>query len=815
MTPTVWIDAQRKALVEQWKTPVVRNGYALVASTVVTSILGGLYWVLAARNYTVEDVGVAAALISAQGFLTNLAAVVLTNLLNRFVPTAGRNARWLVCGAYLAGIVVTLIGCVVFVLGVRVWSPDLVDALNDGDFALWFIVSSACWVVFVNQDAVLAGLGEGPYVLFENFFYGIAKLVLLVALASSLPEQGVFLSWTLPLPLVVLAVNILVFGRLIPRHHAVTTEPLRRAVLARFIASDYLASLLWIATVGLMPIIVLQHSGADASAYVFTSWTIAYTLYLISRSMGMALTTAGAKEPQRLTILARRTLLENARIVVPVVVVLVAAAPWALALFGKDYATEADTMLRLFALSALPYIVTSTFLCVARVQRRMSAVIVVTTAMAALTLSLTFVFLYTVGPVGVGIAWLVAQTVVAIALLLTEFRSMWVAWIAMKRLEPLVAGARSLAGTSRSSQVMRRASALVSAEPTLGSQWRVSSLLASLHDVDLVELESRWNWERGVLRLARTETGARGLVRHADALRALRNRPELTEWNEIVPAIVAEGFETQKEKKAKPTPETKAEATQEPRSESTSRDEAEPESTNRIGWLVETKLTGWRAHDLATAARAPELIAATVDAMAPLYRGTAREITVDDALIEEWVDAPLRRLLRAHTLNGHRVNGALQEQADAMARVGAAMRDELIGRVIPCAFGHGDLWLGNVLVDPDEGTVTGIIDWDQSRDPDLPHIDIAHLVVANRAARSGLPMGRVVVRSLHDQDMWEPDELALLDGGGGFGECPVARRTLLLLAWLRHVSGLIDKSSRYTRSMVWRAQNTELVLERV
>ena len=51
------------------RDPLYRNGYALVLSSAATSVLGILYWVLAARLYSTAVIGVNSALLSALSFL--------------------------------------------------------------------------------------------------------------------------------------------------------------------------------------------------------------------------------------------------------------------------------------------------------------------------------------------------------------------------------------------------------------------------------------------------------------------------------------------------------------------------------------------------------------------------------------------------------------------------------------------------------------------------------------------------------------------------------------------------------------------------
>src|SRR4029079_17943340 len=126
------------------------------------------------------------------------------------------------------------------------------------------IVSVMLWIVFVLQDAVLIGLRKASYVLVENSGYRILQIALLFAFASVIPKSGIFLSWTAPLVLIVLVVNVLVFRNLVPAHVVRTraiAEPIGRNIIGPFVVVDYVSSMLWTAAIAFTPIIVLATKG--------------------------------------------------------------------------------------------------------------------------------------------------------------------------------------------------------------------------------------------------------------------------------------------------------------------------------------------------------------------------------------------------------------------------------------------------------------------------------------------------------------------------------------------------------------------------
>jgi O-antigen/teichoic acid export membrane protein len=77
------------SLAKHLREPMRRNAYALIAGTGLTSILGMIFWVFAARLLTSDAVGTGTALTSAMIFLGTLSTLGLGNALVRFLAPAG------------------------------------------------------------------------------------------------------------------------------------------------------------------------------------------------------------------------------------------------------------------------------------------------------------------------------------------------------------------------------------------------------------------------------------------------------------------------------------------------------------------------------------------------------------------------------------------------------------------------------------------------------------------------------------------------------------------------------------------------------
>jgi O-antigen/teichoic acid export membrane protein len=409
--------ARVAALRAHLRSPMLRSGYALVANEGVTAGLGLVYWLIAARAYSPTVVGLDTAAISAMMFIAGVAQLNLMSALLRFVPVLGANGRRFIAVCYLVSAVAALVCAGVFLLGLGLWAPALHGLTSNGAMAAWFVAATVAWCVFNLEDSALTALGRAVVVPMANGAYGVAKIVLLVALVAVSPHWGVYASWTAGLLVVLVPVNLHVFTRRRrPPDGALPT----RAQILRFVGLDYVGALLWLAAMTLMPIIVVGVAGASAAAYFSVAWMLSGPLLGVASSTGSAFVVAAAGDPARLAELARGVLRQTALMVIPAALAMALAAPLVLRLFGPAYADHGSATLALLALSAIPNIITTLYIRIYRVQGRLRAVVVSLAAQCGLVLALAPVLLVSMGIVGVAVAWLASQSIVALAQVLAD-----------------------------------------------------------------------------------------------------------------------------------------------------------------------------------------------------------------------------------------------------------------------------------------------------------------------------------------------------------------------------------------------------------
>jgi O-antigen/teichoic acid export membrane protein len=401
------------------RTPLYRNAYAWLVSTGLSSGLGILYWVLAARLYSPEVVGFSAALVSSMIFIAGVSQLNLMSALVRFIPNAGRHTTRLTAGAYGISIVLALIISAIFAaLSNRISGLDFFRF--DLQLAVLFSLATMAWSVFNLQDAALTGLRASVWVPADNILYAVSKIALLFWLAPRLPEWGIFVSWIAPAIVLILPFNVLIFRWLIPRHlqaAAPPTAPFPLRQLTRYIASNYLGSLFSLTSGRLLPTLVVAMAGPTAAAYFYLAWTISNSLKLATVQMATSLTVEGALDRATIALDGSKFLRLMIGLFVPAILVLVVGAPLLLRLSGPSYAAEGAGLLRLLSLAIIPNLVVSWYLSIARIRHQLRAIIFAEGALALLTLGLSYPLLQRYGVVGVGVAALTSAMLVTLALL--------------------------------------------------------------------------------------------------------------------------------------------------------------------------------------------------------------------------------------------------------------------------------------------------------------------------------------------------------------------------------------------------------------
>jgi O-antigen/teichoic acid export membrane protein len=763
------------SLAKHLREPMRRNAYALIAGTGLTSILGMIFWVFAARLLTSDAVGTGTALTSAMIFLATLSTLGLGNALVRFLAPAGARARRVVTACYALCASTAMLAALIFIAGQPWWASKLNFLRHNVLLATTFVFATAVWVIFVLEDHVLIGLRRAGWVPLTNGLHSVIKIGLLPLLAAG-GGYALFTAFALPaLPIVLLVTILILRMPSQPSRAAEPVENLRISHLFRFAAADYSSTLLWLATTDLMTLVVLEQMGAQQSAYYFMSFTIAYSLYLVTSNIGSALVAEAAQFPTRAIVLVRKALRHAALLVVPLALIGIVLAPIGLRILGTEYASNGTILLRLLLLSAIAQVIIGIAVSAARIRRDNRMVLTVYAVQALGIFGGTALTIDRWGLTGVGLSWLVSQTAIALVLVATRR----VGWdVVTHDSVGLLGYVGNLASHVRRTHSRRHAQHLVPAalkvfglQPEGGDR----RLLPSYGDSLVVSLPS--DTEPTVLKIATTAAASRGLNRHADMVSNLRANLDSAELLTLLPRVLQHvelgGHTFLLEAKL-------------------------PGTANLHG---ERRSGEQRQRGNGHAGPGSAELAAAALAISKLHRTTSSVVSVDQALLSEWADAPIAKLRRHPLLDG---------TEPALDRLTDALYDALLGQSVTASCVHGDYWLGNVLLARDSGrvTVSGIVDWEDARQVGLPDCDLIHLWLTSQPGELGSTVRRAVLSPQTVQEgvgrlsvSWSNPQLSTSH--------------LVLLAWLWHVTAELERASRNRVGRLWLARSVKPVLKLV
>ncbi|MEU5863167.1 hypothetical protein ABZ815_18485 [Nonomuraea sp. NPDC047529] len=406
----------REKILRDLSNPLFRQGYALMANTVVTGTLGMGYWLLAAHFYTPEEFGRGQAVITAMRLFASLTALGFVGALARFLPVAGRRTPELILRGYGLAAATGGVAALGFLLTLPLWGKTYSVLAGFGP-GLFFLASVLVWAVFTLQDVVLTGLRKATWVPVNNLVFGLVKMGLLVALASALPDGGIFVSWMIPTALALIPVNWLIFGVVVPRHVkslGAAHEPPRLRQIGRFLAGDFPGTLSILAIVYLVPVVVATKVGEATFGRFSMAHTLASMIELLAMNMAVSLTVEGSFDRSKLALNCRRALRRGFMIVTPIIVVAIIGAPLILTVFGAEFADEGSTLLRLMALAVLPRVLIEVYLSALRAQSHARTLALVQIGLAVLVLVSTVALFPSFGVNAVGYGLLFSELLVAL-----------------------------------------------------------------------------------------------------------------------------------------------------------------------------------------------------------------------------------------------------------------------------------------------------------------------------------------------------------------------------------------------------------------
>ncbi len=413
----VSIATSKQRLKQLFHIPLYSNALYMMVASAFGALCGLAFWVIAARFYTADTVGLASAVIAAIGLSASLANLGLGFGLIRFLSQSGGKANSLLNSSFTISILASLLISLIFLGGLGFWSPALLFLRQEPLLLPVFVFFTIAFTLKSVAGEALIAKRRASFLLAREVIFNLLRLPLVILLAGMFHSFGIFGSWGISV-WVALLFNILLFLPRVQKSYRPSLVISKEvSAMVRFSSGNYLANLLRSAPSLILPIMVINLLGAEHTAYFYIAWMIGGTLSMVAETTSLSLFAESSCDEQKMGLNIRRSLKMILLLLVPAVILVLILADKLLLAFGGSYSDSGTALLRILAVSTLPLAINTVYLYIKRVEKKLTILIGVTAFLAVTILTLSYVLLPRMGITGAGIAWLISQGAVALVIM--------------------------------------------------------------------------------------------------------------------------------------------------------------------------------------------------------------------------------------------------------------------------------------------------------------------------------------------------------------------------------------------------------------
>jgi len=391
-----------------------RNSIYLMLSTGVMAVFGFFFWMINARLYSAEQVGIGTTLISIMALISSFSLLGLGNSLIKYLPTSDKKNEKINTSFMLVGLTSIFIS-IFFLVFLKTFSPRLLFVRESILFSLLFILFIVFSSLNIISENVFIAYRSSKFVLIKNTISSIVKLILPIFLVA-LGAYGIFMS--IGIATAVAFLVSLIF--LILRFNYSPKPIIDRIVvkiMTKFSLGNYIAGFIGGLPAMVLPILIINSIGARFSAYFYIDMMIASLLYIIPAATSQSLFAEGSYSERELKVHLNKAIKIISLLLTPAILVTFLFGKYILLVFGKEYSSEGVIFLQILAISgiflSINYIGNSIFY----IKHRIKLMILVNFIGASIILSLSIMLIHQ-NLLGIGVGWILGQGISSVIYLL-------------------------------------------------------------------------------------------------------------------------------------------------------------------------------------------------------------------------------------------------------------------------------------------------------------------------------------------------------------------------------------------------------------
>lgn len=391
---------------------LLKNSIYLMITSLIGNILAFFFWVIAARYYTINDIGVTSAIFSSISLISIIGSIGLPTALIFYLPR-DKNTDKVISSCLVIGIISSIIFSLIFILGLKIWGPKLILTLSNLENILIFIVITVAISISGLIGAMLTAGRRSSFQMVKETVYHFIKIFPLILLAN-FGTIGILLSICIGL-IFSIAIGFILLYKTWKYLPIFTLDPIIMK-MASFSARNYIADILYFLPRLILPIMILNMISAKSAGYFYIAIMMAGLLYGISQSISSSLLVE-SYDKDKFWGNTNKAIKFNFTILILGLLFFMIFGRFILNMFNPSYAENANMTMIILVITSIPISLINIFNTVRNSQNRVMSSIRINFIVAGITLILSIPLINLMNIEGAAISYLIANIVGAIVII--------------------------------------------------------------------------------------------------------------------------------------------------------------------------------------------------------------------------------------------------------------------------------------------------------------------------------------------------------------------------------------------------------------
>lgn len=383
---------------------LVKNSFHIFLTSISNIGFGFLFWMIAAKIYSPEDIGFATAMLSSMGILIALSRVGMDYSIIKYFPSWDKN-KIFITSSVVSTSVVLILG-ILFIFNISMLSPKLATIRNSSGIFIFLLILAANSIQLMSGLTFVA-LRKAKIQLNQSIIIGTRILFLFPLIKYGF--LGIFTS-----------IGISFILSLIYSFYVLDKMNIKSKILIdwrflhesmHFSIGSYFSGLFDIAPIHLLPLLAFNIVGEEKTAYYYMAYSIVSVLFTIPSAVSTSLFVEGSYGAS-----LKKTIIKAIWLIfitiIPISIILFIYGNFCLRLFGDIYAFEGVGVLRTMIIASFFVSVNSIYFTILRIRKHMKKLVLINGLNFIILIGISYLLLQTKGIIGIGYAWIISSAII-------------------------------------------------------------------------------------------------------------------------------------------------------------------------------------------------------------------------------------------------------------------------------------------------------------------------------------------------------------------------------------------------------------------